>query len=45
VTNADEAVEAVAEIFGDYERHRSAAREIAEEFFDARKCLGELLAL
>jgi hypothetical protein len=45
VAGADEAAEAVAEIDAGYERHRTAAREIAEEFFDARRCLTEMLAL
>jgi hypothetical protein len=43
VAGPEEAVEAVAEIDADYTKHQSAAREIAEEFFDARKCLREML--
>jgi hypothetical protein len=37
------AVGAVAAVNGDYERHRRAARAIAEEYFDARRVLGRLL--
>jgi hypothetical protein len=40
----DEAVAAVQAIIGDYERHARAAREIASEYFDARKVLARLLA-
>jgi hypothetical protein len=45
VSNIDEAAEAVAEIDGNHARHQSAARAIAEEFFDARKCLAGILEL
>jgi hypothetical protein len=38
-----EAAEALAAVEADYERHCRAAREIAEEFFDARIVLTELL--
>jgi len=40
----DEAVEGAAGILGDWPRHARAARDVAEEFFDSRKVLGELLA-
>jgi glycosyltransferase involved in cell wall biosynthesis len=39
-----EAADRVAEIDADYQRHSSAAREIAETFFDSRKCLEALLS-
>jgi hypothetical protein len=39
----DEAVEAIEAIEADYARHRTAAREIAAEYFDARKVLSKLL--
>lgn len=39
------AVEGIAEINGDYERHRRAAREFAEEFLDARKVMGGIVEL
>ena len=39
-----EAVSAIDEINGDYERHCKAARAIAEEYFDARKVAQKLLA-
>lgn len=39
-----EAVAGVAEIDGNYEKHSRAARELAEAFFDSRKCLTGLLA-
>lgn len=38
-----EAVAGVAEIDGHYAQHSRAAREIAEEYFDSRKCLAALL--
>jgi hypothetical protein len=41
--NADEAAAAVEKINRRYEYHQTAAREIAEECFDARKVLGSLL--
>jgi hypothetical protein len=41
--NLDGAVEAVREVQGDYEGHASAAREIAEEYFDSTKVLEEVL--
>jgi hypothetical protein len=40
----DEAVAGVEEIEGSYERHARAARELAEEYFDSGRVLGELLA-
>jgi hypothetical protein len=39
-----EAVAGVAEIDGNYAQHSRAARELAEAFFDSRKCLTGLLA-
>jgi hypothetical protein len=39
----EEAVSALEEVGGDYERHSRAAREIAAMRFDARVVLGELL--
>ncbi len=39
-----EAVAGAAEIDGNYEKHSRAARELAEAFFDSRKCLTGLLA-
>ncbi|MGH8968541.1 MAG: hypothetical protein ACRDV1_01190 [Actinomycetes bacterium] len=41
----DQAVAAFAEINGAYEQHCRAAREIAEEFFSARKVVARLLRL
>jgi len=38
-----EAVSGVAEIDGNYVEHMVAAREIAEEFFDSRRCLQAML--
>jgi hypothetical protein len=43
-SNLDEAVEGAREISGNWRRHARAAREIAEEYFDSRKVLGDLLA-
>ena len=40
----DEAVAAVEEISGNYERHARAARQIAEEYFDSRKVLSRILS-
>ncbi len=42
--NLEEAVAGIAEIDGHYARHSRAAREMAEEFFDSRKCLAALLS-
>jgi hypothetical protein len=44
VRDVDEAAAAMAEIRGDYARHARAARELAREFFDADRLLGEMLA-
>jgi hypothetical protein len=41
---ADEAAAALDEVAGDYERHRRAARALAEDVFDSDRVLGELLA-
>jgi hypothetical protein len=40
---ADEAAVALDEVAGDYERHRSAARALAEDVFDSDRVLRELL--
>lgn len=40
--NPDEAVDAIAQINSDYRRHAKAARELAVEYFDAAKLLGEI---
>jgi hypothetical protein len=42
-STTDEAVGAIEAVESDYERHCRAAREIAEEYFDARKVLAQLL--
>jgi hypothetical protein len=39
----DDAVACVDALNADYDRHRAAARRIAEEYFDARRVLGDLL--
>ncbi len=41
--NAEDAVPAIEEIRGNYDLHRRAARELAEEFFDSRKVLAHVL--
>jgi len=43
-TNLDEAAAGVTEIGRNYTRHSRAARELAEAYFDSRKCLSEMLA-
>ena len=43
-TTIEEAVEALSQVEHDYSAHCKRAREIAEEFFDARKVCGNLLA-
>jgi hypothetical protein len=43
-TTLDDALHAVREIEGNYERHARAAREIAETYFDSDKVLQRLLA-
>lgn len=43
-STAAEAVEAIAELRGDYERHRGGARAVAEEIFDSDRVLTQLLA-
>ncbi len=39
----DEAAAALDRVAGDYENHRRAARRLAEEYFDARRVLDQLL--
>lgn len=39
----DEAIAAIDEVRGDYDRHRAAARKIAEEHFDGRRVLAGVL--
>jgi hypothetical protein len=39
----EEAVAAIDEVEGDYQRHEQAARQLAEEHFDHRMVLGDLL--
>lgn len=39
----DEAVDSVQKVTKDYSRHAHAAREIAEQYFDAEKVLGRLV--
>jgi len=41
--NMQEAVEGVREIDCNYKAHMNAARELAEEFFDSKKCLNSML--
>lgn len=43
VRDSDEAAAAMAEVRGDYDRHRRAARELAREFFDAERLLARML--
>jgi len=45
VSSAGEAADAIAEIRADYARHSAAARELAREFFDAERLLGDASAL
>jgi hypothetical protein len=42
-SNTDDVVAAVEELHGDYERHRAAAREVAEAHLDSDRVLGSLL--
>jgi glycosyltransferase involved in cell wall biosynthesis len=42
--NIEEAAAAVTDIDSNYSRHSRAARELAEEFFDYRRCLDAMLA-
>jgi glycosyltransferase involved in cell wall biosynthesis len=39
-----DAVTAIAEIDGNYNRHSRAAREIAVDLFDSRRCLETMLS-
>jgi hypothetical protein len=41
--NLQEAVDGVARIDSDYQKHMRAARKIAEEFFNSGRCLEEIL--
>jgi hypothetical protein len=43
--NAEEALNGVADIDGDYERHRRGARALAEEFLDSDRVLRQMLSL
>ena len=43
-SDLDEALAGVAEIDRNYPKHCRVARELAEEFFDSRKCLQAMLA-
>jgi hypothetical protein len=45
VSTVDEAAAAIAEVRADYPRHCAAARELAREFFDAERLLGDALEL
>jgi hypothetical protein len=40
--DSDGAIRAISEVNRDYARHARAAREIAREYFDARKLLAEM---
>ena len=42
-SNADEAVAGIEDVMGRYESHCRAAREVAQEFFDARAVLADLI--
>jgi hypothetical protein len=42
-SNLEEAVAAIREVEGGYQRHAEAAQAIAEEYFDSDKVLGQLL--
>jgi hypothetical protein len=42
--NLEEAAAGVADIDADYDRHRRAASELAEQLFSPRKCLEEMLS-
>ena len=41
--NLDEAAAGVENILGNYDRHRQAARRIAEQYFDSNRVFGDLL--
>jgi hypothetical protein len=43
-SNLDEATAAVADVDANYQRHSLAARELAETYFDSRRCLNEMLS-
>jgi phosphoribosylamine-glycine ligase len=43
ITDLESAVEAVKEITANYEHHSNAAKEIAAEYFDSYKVLGDIL--
>lgn len=43
VTGTEEAVEALARVEADYERHAAAASDVARGFFDAERVLSDLL--
>ena len=42
--NLEEAVNGIASVESDYSRHQQAARELARNYFDSDKVLGQLLA-
>jgi len=44
VSTVEEAAEAIERINADYDRHAHGARALAEEFFDAPRVAGRLLA-
>lgn len=43
IGDVEEAAAAMAEVRGDYQRHRRAARELAREFFDAEQLMAGML--
>jgi len=45
VRSPQEAADALAEVRGNYAHHAAAARELAREYFDAARLLGDALAL
>jgi len=45
VHTAEEAADALAEVRGDYARHTAAAQDLAREYFDAERLLGDALEL
>jgi hypothetical protein len=43
-STVDEAVDAIERVNGEYAKHCKAARELAAEYFDARKVAGRMLS-